>query len=183
MLVVATLGLLVNLGCAVLLGRARGRSVNMRGAYLHMALDAAGSVAAIIAAVAVITVGANWVDPVVSVLIAGLVVWSAWSLLKETTNVMLEAAPNGIAAGDVEAALLAQPGVSAVHHTHLWSLASDAPAFSAHIVLEETDTLHDAQQAGNRLKGMLADRFQIGHATLELECHPCTEPDSHPPGV
>jgi len=174
MLVVAALGLAVNVGCAVLLGRAQGRSVNMRGAYLHMAVDAAGSVAAIVAAIAVITVGADWVDPVASVLIAVLVVWSAWSLLKETTNVMLEAAPVDVAAADVEAALLAEPDVTAVHHTHLWSLASDVTAFSGHIVLDETDTLHEAQEAGTRIKAMLADRFGITHATLELECHPCT---------
>ncbi|MCU1351300.1 MAG: cation diffusion facilitator family transporter [Acidimicrobiales bacterium] len=181
MLVVATLGLLVNVGCAILLGRARGRSVNMRGAYLHMVVDAAGSVAAIVAGVAVVTVGANWVDPVASVVIALLVVWSAWGLLKETTNVMLEAAPGDIAAADVEAALLAEPDVSAVHHCHIWSLASDVAAFSAHIVIEDADTLHDAQKAGTRLKAMLSDRFNIDHATLELECHPCTEPEAQLP--
>ena len=145
-----------------------------------MTVDAAGSVAAIVAAIAVITVGADWVDPVASMLIAVLVVWSAWSLLKETTNVMLEAAPGDIAAVDVEAALLAESGVSAVHHSHLWSLASDVTAFSGHVVLDDTETLHDAQAAGTRLKSMLAAQFGITHATLELECHPCTDPTTDP---
>ncbi len=180
MLAVASLGLAINVGCAVLLNRAQGRSVNMRGAYLHMVVDAAGSVAAIVAALAVITVGANWVDPVASVLISVLVVWSAWGLLKVTTNVMLEAAPGDLAAADVDAALLAEPDVSAVHHTHLWSLASDVTAFSGHVVLEDAETLHDAQQAGTRLKAMLAERFHIEHATLELECHACDDPHESP---
>lgn len=181
MLTVAGLGLLVNVGSAVLLARARGRSINMKGAYLHMVVDAAGSVAAIAAAVAVLAFDANWVDPAVSVLIAVLVVWSAWSLLRDTTNVMLEGAPGDVALPEVEAALLAEEQVSAVHHTHLWSLASDVTAFSGHVVLEEADTLHDAQREGERLKTMLADRFRIDHATIELECHPCVgDEHTHP---
>ena len=175
MLVVATLGLLVNLGSAVLLARARGRSVNMRGAYLHMAVDAAGSVAAIVAAIAVIGFGADWVDPAVSLLVAVLVVWSAWSLLRDTTNVMLEGAPGDIDPAEVDAALTADPAVAEVHHTHMWSLASDVTAFSGHVVLKQADRLHDAQQQGDRLKAMLAERFHIEHATLELECHACDD--------
>ncbi len=184
MLIVATLGLLVNLGSAFLLARSRGRSVNMKGAYLHMAVDAAGSVAAIVAALAIIFFSANWVDPAISVAIALLVVWSAWSLLKDTTNVMLEGAPGDVSLPEVEAALIAADNVSAVHHTHLWSIASDVTAFSGHVVLEDANLLHDAQDQGNQLKTMLAERFRIDHATLELECHPCvgeeTPHDRHP---
>lgn len=186
MLIVAALGLLVNLMCAVLLARSRGRSVNMKGAFVHMAVDAAGSVGAIVAALAVIFFGVDWVDPAVSVVIALLVIWSAWSLLRDTTNVMLEAAPGDIDPAEVEAALVADEAVAAVHHAHLWSLASDVTAYSGHVVLEEVDRLHDAQREGNRLKAMLAERFNIVHATIELECHPCvgeevpTPHDSHP---
>ena len=174
MLVVALLGLLVNVMSAVILARARGRSVNMRGAYLHMLVDAVGSVAAIIAAIAVIAWQAEWADPIVSVLVAVLVIWSAWGLLRDTTNVMLEGAPGDVDLAEVEAALAADDRVTAVHHTHLWSLASDVTAFSGHIVLDEGTSLHEAQLEGERLKAMLADRFHIDHATLELECHDCT---------
>lgn len=180
MLIVATLGLLVNLGSAVLLARARGRSVNMKGAFIHMAVDAAGSVGAISAALTVIWFKADWFDPAVSLLIALLVIWSAWSLLRDTTNVMLEAAPGDIDLPEVEAALAAESGVASVHHTHLWSLASDVTAFSGHVVLEEAERLHDAQEEGTRLKAMLAERFNIDHATLELECHPCVGDEPAP---
>lgn len=173
MLVVATVGLAVNVGSAVLLARARGRSVNMRGAYVHMLVDAAGSVAAIVAAVAVILWGADWADPVMSLLVAVLVVWSAWGLLRDTTNMLLEAAPDDVHLDEVEAALTADSRVLGVHHTHLWSLASDVTAFSGHVVLSDVDTLHDAQVEGDRLKAMLAESFAIDHATLELECHGC----------
>lgn len=175
MLVVAALGLAVNVGSAVLLARARGRSVNLRGAYVHMVMDAVGSVGAIVAAVAVIAWGAEWADPVVSLLVAALVLWSAWGLLRDTTNTLLEAAPDDVDLADVEAALAADARVLGVHHTHLWSLASDVTAFSGHVVLADVDTLHDAQLEGDRLKTMLADRFAIDHATIELECHGCDE--------
>ena len=75
-------------------------------------------------------------------------------------------------------ALLGAPGVAAVHHLYVWSLASDVPALSAHVVLEGEQTLHDAQAAGGRLKDLLEHRFGITHATLELECHPCDDPQA-----
>lgn len=182
MLVIATLGLLVNLGSAFLLARSRGRSVNMKGAYIHMAVDAAGSVAAISAAIAIIVWGANWADPVMSLLVVVLVVGSAWGLLRDTTNMLLEAAPDDVSLEDVEAALEADPQVTGVHHTHLWSLASEVTAFSGHIVLADVDTLHDAQVEGERLRRMLSESFAIDHATLELECHECgPAADGDPP--
>jgi len=76
----------------------------------------------------------------------------------------------------VRASLDADDSVEAVHHVHLWSLASDEPALSAHVVLAGEVTLHQAQERGDELKGMLAERFGIGHSTLELECHPCDDP-------
>lgn len=173
MLVVASLGLLVNVVSAVLLARASGRSLNMRGAYIHMVVDAAGSLAAVASAVAILAVDATWTDSVTSIAIAALVVWSAAGLLRDTTNVLLEAAPGDVSLPEVEAALAADPAVEAVHHTHIWSLASDVTALSGHVVLRDTTELHDAQEEGRRLKAMLAERFGIDHATLELECHPC----------
>ena len=180
-LVVASLGLAVNLGSAALLWRAEGHSLNMRGAVVHMALDAAGSVAAIVAGLAVIFWQATWVDPVVSILIAVLVVWSAWGLLRDTANVLLEGTPKGLDPAAVEAALGADSEVEAVHHMHLWNLASDVAALSAHVVLRGEISLHQAQNSGDRLKTMLEDNFGIAHSTLELECHPCDpDPDEHP---
>jgi cobalt-zinc-cadmium efflux system protein len=174
--IVASLGLVVNLGSAVVLYRAKGHSLNMRGAFLHMASDAAGSVAAIVAGVSVLVWDADWVDPVASILVALLVLWSCWGLLRDTTNVLLEGTPRGIDADAVRAALADDGSVEHVHHVHLWSLASDEPALSAHVVLAGDVTLHQAQERGTELKAMLTDRFGIDHATLELECHPCQDP-------
>ena len=175
-LVVALLGLAVNVGSAVLLARASGRSLNMRGAYVHMLADAAGSVGVIVAALAVVFFDANWVDPVASVFIGLLVVGTAWRLLRATTHVLLEGAPRHIDPEDVERWLTDAPGVASVHHMHLWHLTSETVALSAHVVLDDQPSLHEAQARGDELKQHLAERFSIVHTTLELECHQC-EPD------
>jgi cobalt-zinc-cadmium efflux system protein len=172
-LVIASLGLAVNAGSAVLLSRAGGRSLNMRGAWLHMAADAAGSVAAIVAGLAVVVWDALWVDPAVSMVIALLVLWSSWGLLRSTAYVLLEGTPQGMDSVEIERALADDPSVSTVHHLHLWSLASDVPALSAHVVLAGEVSLHEAQLRGERLKAMLDERFGVAHVTLELECHEC----------
>jgi cobalt-zinc-cadmium efflux system protein len=175
-IVVASIGLLVNLGSALVLLRAGGSSLNMRGAFLHMASDAAGSAAAIVAGSAVLLWNADRVDPVASILVALLVLWSSWGLLRDTTNVLLEGTPRHIDPDVVQAAIEGEASVETVHHVHLWSVASDEPALSAHVVLAGEVTLHQAQERGDELKHMLAERFGIGHSTLELECHPCDGP-------
>jgi cobalt-zinc-cadmium efflux system protein len=177
LLAVATVGLAVNVGSAVVLARARGRDLNMRGAYVHMLADAAGSVGVIIAGIGIVMFGAEWLDPFMSILIGVLVLWSAWGLLRDALNVLLEGVPSHLDVDEVEHALRAGDDVDAVHHLHVWELGADMPALSAHVVLREASTLHEAQLRGEALKRMLAERFGITHATLELECHACAAPD------
>lgn len=175
MLLVGLGGLAVNVASAVALDRARGGSLNMRGAYLHMVLDALGSVAVVVAGVLLVVWDVTWADPVASIAIAALVLWSAWVLLRDTAQVLLEGTPRGMEPAAVEASLLADPEVEAVHHLHLWNLASDVPALSAHVVLRGEVSLHEAQASGDRLKGVLEQTYGITHSTLELECHPCAD--------
>jgi cobalt-zinc-cadmium efflux system protein len=169
--IVAAAGLAVNLGCARLLHEVAGKSLNMRGAFLHVALDAAGSLAALLAGLAIVLWDVPRADPIASLLIGALVLWAAWRLLVDTTHVLLEGTPEGLDPAGVERAIVDHDGVEGVHHLHLWSLASDVPALSAHVVLAGEMSLHDAQVRGDSVKAMLADRFGIDHATLELECH------------
>ena len=181
-LAVGALGLAVNAGSAVILARSRGRSLNMHGAWLHMVSDAAGSVAVIAAAGAVLLWGASWVDAAASMVIGILILIATWRLLAETVHVLMEGAPRDIDVSEVQLAMEAEPGVESVHHLHLWNLASDTAALSAHLVLERDTSLHDAQERGDRIKQRLAGQFGIEHATLEFECHTC-EPalaDRHP---
>jgi cobalt-zinc-cadmium efflux system protein len=182
LLAVAAMGLLVNVGSAILLARSRGNSLNMRGAYLHMVLDAAGSVGALVAGLLVVVSDVNRADSVVSIGIAALLLWSAWHLLKDTTHVLLEGTPHGMIPLEIERAMQDLPGVEAVHHLHLWNISSDMPVLSAHVVFSENMSLHAAQVRGDEVKRMLEERFGIGHSTLELECHSCEEPVAHTEG-
>jgi cobalt-zinc-cadmium efflux system protein len=127
---------------------------------------------------AVLIWNATWADPVASLAIALLVVYSGFRLLADTVHVLLEGTPAGMDRTEVEATLLAEVGVEAVHHLHLWSLASDVPSLSAHVVLAGEVSLHEAQERGEDLKQVLATKYGIVHATLELECHAC-EDETH----
>jgi cobalt-zinc-cadmium efflux system protein len=165
----------VNGVSAIVLQRSSGSSLNMRGAVMHMVTDAIGLAGTCVAAIAIIEWDATWTDPVVSIGIALLVLYSGGRLLADTAHVLLEGTPHGMNGEEVEATLLAAPGVEAVHHLHLWSLASDVPALSAHVVVAGEVSLHDAQQIGEALKERLAETHGIVHATLELECHACDD--------
>jgi cobalt-zinc-cadmium efflux system protein len=173
---VGAIALVINAGSAWFLHGQRGRSLNMRGAFLHLALDALASVGAVAAGLVIVLSGARRVDPAVSVAIGVIVLWAAWRLLRDATQVLLEGTPAGMDPQVVHDALSTAPGVRNVHHLHLWSLASDVPALSAHVVLTDATSMHDAQIRGDELKALLAERFGIEHATLELECHEHTAP-------
>ncbi|MCA9855715.1 MAG: cation transporter [Dehalococcoidia bacterium] len=173
LLLVAAVGLGVNLGSAVLLHRAEGESLNMRGAFLHMLLDGAGSVGAVLAGVAVLGFGATWADPAISIGIAALVLLPAWWLIRDATNVLLEGTPRGVDLDAVRAVLMRHPTVEEVHHLHVWNLASDTKALSAHLVLRGALDLHAAERVVQTVKDSIADELGMTHVTLEAECHGC----------
>jgi cobalt-zinc-cadmium efflux system protein len=176
LLVVAAGGLVVNVASALVLARVAGASINLRAALLHMTLDAAGSLGAIAAGIAIIVANVTWVDPAASMAIAALVLWSAWKLLGEATHVLMEGTPRGLDAREVERFIAADSSVEDVHHVHVWNIASDMPALSAHVVIAGEITLHEAQIEGARLRTKVLERFGIEHTTFELECHACEEP-------
>lgn len=176
-IVVAIAGLAVNVIAAVILSRQAGRSLNMRAALWHMASDALGSVAALGAGVSIVVAGAVWADLAASLFIAALVAVAAWRLLRDTTRIVLEGAPAEVDLGALTSTLNDHPGVASVHHLHVWSLDTDVLVLSAHVVLADEPTLHDAQRTGDQLRELLGEGFGITHATLEYECHSCEPPD------
>jgi cobalt-zinc-cadmium efflux system protein len=179
-LVVGVAGLVVNLVSAIVVGRYAAGSLNLRAAMWHLGADALGSVAVIVAAVGALVADIEWLDPAASLFIAGLIVLGGWQVLRGSVRVLLEAAPEGIDVVSVRAAIADEPDVEAVHHVHVWSLASETPALSAHVVLAGDEwTLHDAQGRVDTLKAMLAERYGIVHATLEVECHECESTPEH----
>jgi cobalt-zinc-cadmium efflux system protein len=168
MLIVAVAGLGANLVSAWVLSRGGGHKhdLNTRGAFLHVIGDLLGSVATIAAALIIMATGWNKADPILSVVIGGLIVYSAWKLLKEAVDILMEATPLGIEPNEVRAVLRSVPGVAEVHDLHIWTVTSGVIAASAHLeitnVRKWNDTLAEATHA-------LADRFGIVHATLQPE--------------
>ena len=174
--VVATVGLAVNLGSALLIHRSVGASLNMRASFVHLATDAVGSVGAIIAGLLILGWNLERADPVVSMATAILVLWAGWGLLRDTTHVLMEGSPRGLDTERVREAILAVDCVGDVHHLHLWNLASDIPALSAHVVVTGEPTLRDAQGTAHHVKSVLAEQFDITNVTLELEGPPLPDP-------
>ena len=137
MLGVAAGGLAVNLAGLWLLGGGHAHDLNVRGAWLHVLTDALGSVQAIVAGILILTYGWYWVDPVASILIALLVVYSSWSLISQSVHVLMEGSPAHITVADVRTALKDIDTVKDVHDLHIWSITSGFVSLSAHIVVDE----------------------------------------------
>ena len=174
LLIVGVIGIAVNGASAWLLSRS-GKSLNLRAAFWHLAGDALGSLGVVIAAIGVGVFGAEWADPVASILISLLVVVAVLRVLRESVGVLLEAAPRGIDGDQVTAALQALPTVTGVHHVHIWSIDSDTPALTAHLQFEHGTGLHEAQQTATSAAGMLKTEFGIAHTTLQTECDDCQD--------
>lgn len=169
MIAVATGGLVINLVCMWILhgGRDDGkRSLNMRGAWLHVVSDMLGSVQAVIAGLLIWRFGWAWADPAAAVVIALLVVWSSWSLLKESVHVLMEATPGHIDSREVGAALVAVDGVSDVHDLHIWTITSGFDALSVHARVEGDRPRGAVLE---ELRELLRQRFSIHHSTIQLE--------------
>ena len=173
---VAAVGILVNGATAMLFARGRHGDVNIRAAFLHMAADAAVSAGVVIAGLAIWRTGAMWIDPLSSIVIAALIVWRTWGLLRETTEMALQAVPRGIDPDAVRTALRTMPGVARVHDLHIWPMSTTEPVLTAHLVMPDgwpgDVFLSDARR-------MLHDRFGIGHATLQVETGACGDQYAH----
>lgn len=172
MAAVATVGLGVNAGSAVLLHRAQGESLNMRASVAHLATDAAGSLAALVAGVLIWAWAWTWTDSVASLGTGVLVLWAGWGLLRSSTHVLMEGTPRHLDPADISATIRQVPGVVDVHDLHLWNLASDVPACSAHVVLAGQSTVRHGQEIADRIKDELAGRYRLTHVTLEIEDAP-----------
>jgi cobalt-zinc-cadmium efflux system protein len=173
MLVVALIGLVVNvLVLSTLHGHAHD-DVNLAGATLHVIGDLLGSVAAVVAALLVRWMGWNWADPVLSLLVSLLILNSAWRLLRRSAHILLEGVPEGMNTGDVEEALRgADTSIRDVHHLHVWQLASGSRMATLHAELHEGANSTSVIRAIN---GVLAERFSIQHVTVQIDAERCPD--------
>lgn len=172
MLVVAIIGLVVNLVSMRLLMSGKDRSLNLKGAYLEVWADMLGSVGVIAGALAIRFTGFTWIDPVVAVGIGLWVLPRTWILLRDTANVLLEGVPQGLSLNDVRNAILGVDGVRGAHDLHVWSITSDSISCSVHVVV---DVDANAEAIRGRVTAKLAQAFAIEHATIQTETRPCSE--------
>ncbi|MDA8117508.1 MAG: cation diffusion facilitator family transporter [Actinomycetota bacterium] len=180
--VVGVAGVLVNLVSLFAFAHQDRRSALVRANLIHFFSDGIGWVLALIAGLSILRYGFVAADPLASIAVSVLVIVASVKVLLDVTNVLMDAVPNQVDADEIRHMMLEIPGVEDVHHLHVWNLSSTSVALSAHLVMHEGITLHEAQVHAVQLKELLAERFGISHATLEMECHVCEEPD-HSEGV
>ena len=177
MLVVAILGLIVNVIAMRLLKAGSGESLNVKGAYLEVWADMLGSVGVIIGAVVIMTTGWTLVDPIIAVLIGLWVLPRTWTLLREAGQVLMQGVPAGLDLDTVRDMLLAHPGVAKVHDLHVWALGSKEPVLTAHIIL--TDETQPPDAVRQSLATALTAAFDIEHATLQVDASTVIEGPTH----
>ena len=179
-IVVASIGVILNTATALLFLSGRKGDLNIRGAFLHMAADAAVSGGVVIAGIAILYTGWEVLDPLASLLINGVIIWSTWSLLRGSLKMALDLVPEGVDPVAVRAYLERQPGVAAVHDLHIWPLSTTEIALTAHVV--RPDGIMDDSFLC-RIKEELHDQFHIEHITVQCECgdpaHPCEQEPEH----
>jgi len=163
---VAGMGIVINGLTAMLFARGRHGDANIRGAYLHMAADAVVSAGVVVAGGLILLTGKAWIDPVISLVIVAVILWSTWGLLTESLAMALGAVPPRIDPGKVEATLCALPGVTRVHDLHIWPMSTTEAALTAHLVIPGG---HPGDAFLTDLQHRLAHDFGIDHTTVQIE--------------
>ena len=175
MMVVAAIGMVVNVICARLLAPGETDSLNRRAAFLHVISDLLGSLGALIAGAVIMLTGWSGADAVVAALISALILFSAWQLVRESLDVLMEAVPSHIELEHLREAMASIPGACRVHDLHVWTLTTGRHALAAHVVV---DAGADGDAVLEAMRALLAERFAVHHVTIQLECaRPC-EPES-----
>jgi cobalt-zinc-cadmium efflux system protein len=171
MMVVAAAGVLMNGAIAGLLWKFSG-DVNIRSVFLHMLGDTLSTAAVIAGGFAIAVTGAMWIDPVLSLIIAGMIVWSSVTIVRETLNILLEGTPSAVSLGQVRTALSGVPGVLNVHDLHIWSLGSSSHALASHVTIAEMP-ISECSSILDAINCALRDRFHITHTTIQFEIRGC----------
>ena len=166
MLVIAAVGIVVNVAAGIVLSRARSHSLNVEAAFRHVFADLLGSLGVAVAGVVILTTGWVEADPLVSILIGILVLASTWSILRDSTQILLESTPRGIDAAVLGRRLAGASGVVEVHDLHVWTITSGFPALSAHVLVRPGEDCHGRRR---ELERLLHDEFGIDHTTLQVD--------------
>jgi cobalt-zinc-cadmium efflux system protein len=175
MIPVAVVAVIVNIVTALLVRQGSEHDLNMRSAFQHLMGDVLSTIGAVIAGVIILFTGINWIDPLVSILIGFLILWNAWGIVRESIDILMEATPADI---DVDAMLMdiqEVEGVRGVHDLHIWSINHSMRTLSAHILTDDIP-LSQGARIQAILSDLLAQKYRVAHATLQLECEGCNPP-------
>jgi cobalt-zinc-cadmium efflux system protein len=175
MMIVAAAGVAMNGVIAALLWRV-ARDVNLRSAFVHMAGDTLSTAAVIAGGAGILLTGRNWIDPVLSMLIAALILWTSMDIVRETLNILLEGTPRGISLAEIRTGMGHVEGVINVHDLHVWSLGSNSSALACHVTIADIPPSESACILA-QLNQMLKERFHISHSTIQFEHMDCAELD------
>jgi len=165
-IIVASLGIVINFGTAMLFVRGQKEDINIRGAFLHMMADAGVSAGVVVGGIIIYFTGLNWIDPLISLLIVALIFWSTWGLLTEAVRMSLAGVPRNINVEDVQAYLASLPGVQAVHDLHIWPMSTSETAMTAHLVLPDG---HPGKGFLAEVRKWMIERFSIHHTTIQID--------------
>jgi len=169
---VGVAAVIVNLVTALLVRRGAKDDLNLRSAFLHLMGDVLSTIGAVVAGVIIRFTGAQWVDPLVSMLIGLLILWNAWGIVRESVQILMESTPKDIDIETMLADIRAVEGVRGVHDLHVWSITHSLRTLSAHIMTDDV-TVSQGARIQNTIAQVLADRYDIRHVTLQLECVDC----------
>ncbi|MCB1692185.1 MAG: cation transporter [Pseudomonadales bacterium] len=167
-MVVAGIGIFVNAGTALLFMKGSSHDLNLRGAFLHLAYDAAISAGVVVGAFIILVTGMNWIDPLLGLGIVAVILLGTWGLLRDSVNMIIDAVPHGIELEEVRAFLEEQEGVTGIHDLHVWAMSTRETCLTAHLVMPETSLWSDPE-GYSRISDELEHRFNIQHVTLQVE--------------
>ena len=167
-MIVAAVGVVINTATALFVLSGKDHDLNIRGAFLHMAADAAVSLGVVASGALIFYLGFNWIDPLISLVIAAVILISTWGLLRDSLNLAVDAVPRGVDPDAVRDYLSTLPGVRAIHDLHIWPMSTTDTALTAHMVMEE---FPDSDEYLNDVAAVLHERFSINHPTIQLERH------------
>jgi len=173
MFIVASIGLVANLVAVILLHKDASHNLNMRAAYLHLLSDTLSSVGVIVGSILIIKFQIYWIDTLLTLLISILIVKSAWGIIKDTINILMEAKPKDIAIEDIQSHVEAFGEVANIHHIHLWQISDKSVHLQFHIDIIKNLPLNQVDQIRNRIETSLSEKFDIHHITIQPEFNSC----------
>lgn len=179
-IIVAAVGIVINLATALLFAKGRHDDINIRGAYLHMAADAGVSAAVVGAGFAIMATGWLWLDPAITLVIVAIIVWGTWGLLRESLSMSLQAVPRSVDVSSVRQFLATRPGVIGLHDLHVWGMSTTEVAMTAHLLM---DGKHPGDAFLMSVARELKHHHGISHVTIQIETDPDTQCDVAPDDV